>query len=226
MKKLITVFLLLFSVCAHAQQMTREEMKEMLFTKPTIEQIRKTRPKACYFYNSAEDYNNNKPVPNVEWVPYSYTMVLGSKKIEVIKNGAKEKIKIFETGYDWISNEDGMLMRMYDKEPYTLVVNGPICYYVQWQFGEASILSDGSYSFALSMDKKFFDFYSLTLTGDLQKMDEKVLDEYLERFNLKEQYKNDKIKREMKDSVNDYHEKKIRKLVKYINLVNEKLTKG
>jgi hypothetical protein len=226
MNKVLALALILTGANLHAQQMTREEARAKYLTKPTIEGIRKDHTNACFFYKTADDYYNNNPVKNMEWVPYSYSMILGSEKFEVINNGNKEKVKISESGYDWMSNENGMLMRKFDKDFYIVVLNGPLCYYVQYQYGNVVEHSDGTYYFSSSLsDRKFFDFYSETLKGDVIKWKDKVLDTYLEQFGLMQQYKDEKIKREMRDSVDDYMSKEKNKLVKYLKMVNLKLTK-
>ena len=77
-------------------------------------------------------------------------------------------------------------------------------------------------------------FYSLYLTqnelyfaeewdGELKKFKEKRLEEYLEKYNLLEEYKNDKPKREMKDDVNGYFNKTVQWRIKYFNLLNKKM---
>ncbi len=222
MKNIFLIVLLLF--CCDALSQTREEVKASFMTKPTIEGIRKTHPNACYFYASASDYYANKPSENIEWVPYSYSMILGSTKIEMIRDGKSEKTKLNSTGFDWMSNERGMLMRKYQDEFYIVALNGPLCYYVQYQFGDISIIDENNYYASLSSpDNKFFSFYSETFDGDLIKMSDKAFKVYLEKYNLNDQYEADKIKREKKDSVNDYHSKEINKLLKYMKLINAKI---
>lgn len=54
-------------------------------------------------------------------------------------------------------------------------------------------------------------------------MSDKAFKVYLEKYNLNDQYEADKIKREKKDSVNDYHSKEINKLLKYMKLINAKI---
>ena len=221
MKKIILVLLLLTGTLAHAQ-MTRDQAKAMYFTKKTPAEMRATFPNACYFYNSLEDYNHNKPISDVEWDPYSYSMTLGAEKITVKNKGNEEKVKIKELPYNWVTTSDGTLMRKYDGVLYQIVVNGPICYYIRFKHGDFSG-SKNNYSFSRNNDDKFFDFYSQTINGEILEMNNKVMEDLLEKHSLLEQYKSEKIKREMRDNVNDYLTKEKSKLVKYIHLINEKM---
>ena len=222
MKKTLIAIILLLASFAHAQ-MTREQFKEKFLTKKTAKETRKITPNACNFYNSAEDYYNNIPIEDVEWDGYNYATFFDAEKIKLIKNGKEELTKVSDLPYDWVSSNHGILMRKFNGVLYQIVVNGPICYYVRFDYGTVTPMKD-SYFFLRNNADKFFDFYSETLKGEIKEMNEKVMDKFLEQYGLEEQYKNDKIKREMKDSVNGYMTKQKNKLIKYINLINEKLS--
>jgi len=224
MKNTLFILGLLIPVLSNAQ-MTREQAKAMVYQTPTLEEERKTHPNACHFYKTAADYYADKPLENVDWRPYSYTMLAGTEKLEVINNGKTDKVKFAELPADWVTDESGVLMRRYNGKLYSVVVDGPLSYYVQFKNGDAYKANNGQWIFGLSSEDKFFDFYSETLNGEIKKMDDKVLEKYLETYNLSQQYKADKPKREMKDTVNGYKSKQVNRDVKYIGLINEQLAK-
>ena len=224
MKKIILVLLLSMPLMSLAQA-TREEVKAILFASPDIERYRKEHPNACHLYLSSEDYYKNNPVPSMDWMPWKYSMVLGKEKVEVVKSGVTEKVAIPTLSQYWLSDDEGFLMRFYDKHFFTLVVNGPVCYYVQYKFGEVSHRGE-EYLFSPSMESdKFFAFHSEGLNGELVKWSDKWFDKLLTEHNLKDAYDAEKIKREMKDSVWGLETKRINKQLKYLKMINEILAK-
>jgi hypothetical protein len=70
---------------------------------------------------------------------------------------------------------------------------------------------------------KYFEYYSETLKGDVKSWSDKLFRQYLKQFNLEEQFENEKVKREMKDSVWGFESKKLNKRLKYLKIINEKL---
>ena len=218
MKKNITLITLaIFALTNYAiAQKTKKENNRIILTNLSkLDDYRQVYPKCCHFYNSSEDYYQNKPVENIEWSPNSYFQTFGAEKIEVVKNEKKENIKISELGYDWMSDEYGMLMRLYNKKAYIVVVDGPLCYYIQFKNGRAVGQPDGTYNYYA--DQKFFTFYSYTLSGEINEAKEKVFLEYFDKYGLKDKYKSEKVK---------YDEDAItKKLVKYIKLANQKAAK-
>ena len=183
-------------------------------------------------YKSAEDYYNKKPVENIEWFPETYTMLLGVQRVEISKNGKKEKVKPSELGEEWASDGEGNLMRLYDKEWYAVIVNGAFCYYVKWMEGSVTVSDKGTYTFSTSnpnsMDhssQKFMDYYSLTLGGEIKRFKDRALEEFLDKYGLKDKFNNEKVKREFKDSVVGYMAKEKMKIIKYAKMGNEKAAK-
>ncbi len=173
------------------------------------------------FFNSAEDYINDKPIDGVKltkWKEYTST-------VEYTEKGVDQKIKASKLSYSWFCNSEGMLMRVFDGDIYYAVVVGKMCFYIK--SSEGTISKTGENSYVLS--GKFSDswpseYYSLNTNGQIEKLKEKILEEYLEKNGLKDQYDNDpNYKRERKDCVLCWQEKKTNKMIKYIKLLNEKM---
>jgi hypothetical protein len=219
MKKLILP-ILLFLFTYSFGQMTREETMNVFLKPKTIEDLRVMYPKACYFYESINDYNSNKAVDGLELKLYSYK---GGNNIVVFRNGVEEKAKISELAQYFICNEQGMLMRIVENDLFIIVARGVLCYYVQYGYGRATKLSDGSYYFSPNADDKFFDKCSDGIEGEIKDFKDSKLIDLLKANDLYEEYEADKIKREMKDSVWGYRNKVLSKRVKFIKLLNKKL---
>jgi hypothetical protein len=219
MKKLLILVCILFAYTLCTAQITRQEMKKALFSEPTTERYRIVNANACYVFNTAEDYYANKPIAGMEWRPWK-----SASKIELVTNGKEERKKYSEMEGKWFSDQEGFLMRNVKNTLYTVVVDGPICYYVEFYNGEVNRNADSTFSFSTSMGTgKYFEYYSETLKGDVKSWSDKLFRQYLKQFNLEEQFENEKVKREMKDSVWGFESKKLNKRLKYLKIINEKL---
>lgn len=95
-------------------------------------------------------------------------------------------------------------MRLIDNKPYIVLVAGKMCYY----------------SLYLEQQDRY---YAEGWNGKLMKFKENDFEEYLAKYNLLEDYKADKPKREFKDDVNGYFNKIVSWQIKYFNLLNEKM---
>ncbi|MFM7016769.1 MAG: hypothetical protein ACKOX3_10625 [Bacteroidota bacterium] len=221
MKKLVFVLMLLFPIIASAQQKKDLTLSRLQWG-GTIEEYRKLHPNCCYFYNSSDDYYNNNPIKEMELVPKSERFLLGSWSIEVIKNGQTEKVKVNTLKDKWMSDEYGNLVRFYDNDWYVVLVNGPLCYYVQYQNGFGNVDENKNYTLWSSFDGKFLDYYSFTLNGKVEKMDNKFFNGYLEKNAMKDAYDDDKVIREKHDSSMSYTLKWVNKRIRYTILMNEK----
>jgi len=169
-------------------------------------------------FNSYEDFVAGKPIEGK--VVKAWT----SKNVELSVNGSVEKVKIADLPFNWFVNEDGMLMRVYNKELYYVLVHGPISFYVWSEEGKAGFASDGFFMVGKFTDTFPNDFYSLTPNGDIEKLSEGILGKYLDQYGLSEQYDNDpEFKRERTDCVNCWLHKKASKKIKYIQILNEKM---
>jgi hypothetical protein len=175
-------------------------------------------------YKSIEDYKAKKPVEGVSVVPDSWRMLFGSESIELVKNGASEKTKLGNVPATVLTLEkDGMLMRIFEKDLYIVVVEGPLCYYRKRTEGRVGRNGSEFYFSRNSKDDNWGrDFYSEGINGEIKKLKESELEKRIEEKGLKAKYEADKPKRERKDSVDDYMTKSKNRVAKYIKLLNEK----
>lgn len=177
------------------------------------------------FYNSPEDYKNNKPLEGVKIIEGSWRMVMGSESLEIEKDGKKERVKTKDLPSKWYTEDNGMLMRIDDGNVYFVVIEGPLCYYIRRVESRVSYDGPGKFYFSrLSReDHAARDYYSEGITGEIKKLKDSDLEGYLEKYNFTEEYKADKPKREKKDDVDDFITKGKNRIAKYILLVNEKM---
>lgn len=172
------------------------------------------------FFNSYEDYVAGKAVEGV----VLKKMKDFSSSIEITENGTDQKVKASALKYPWFQN-DYILIRAFDGDFYNVVVAGKLCFYIK--VGEAGVYNNGKGGFTFS--PKFSDswpdeYYSVGTNGPIEKLKGKILEEYLEKNGLLSQYENDPLfKREAKDCVRCWQEKKTKKNIKYVTLLNEKL---
>jgi hypothetical protein len=163
------------------------------------------------FYKTLDDYVNDKPMPGVRIKngSFSWTAFGGAdfKLIDDAGNVTKEDSKdlpseIFTYKRDNFS--DPYILRIMDKKPYIILAAGYYCYYSLYLEQQNRYMGEG------------FD-------GELKKFKEGRFEELLEKYNLLEDYKKDKPKREFKDDVNGYFNKTINWQIKYFNLLNKKM---
>ena len=221
MKKLTLISLLLYSINSFSQ-MTREQMKAAIFSEPTVETFRKNHSNACYVYRSAKDYYDNKPIEKMDWMPWQSN----SSKLTIVTNGQSDKRNNSDLKEFWFSDQEGFLMRYFDNDFYTVIIDGPICYYIRFKFTDVtSALGDGL-SFSPTRDDGYYlAFYSENLNGDVIKWSDKMFEGYLKQYNLLEEYNSEKIKREKRDSAWSIESRKINKTLKYLKIINDKLAK-
>lgn len=210
MKKILTLLLLAFNVILNAQ------------TDPGFA----IDKRAGKFFKTYEDYLKDKPVDGVSlssMSEYGWTL-------EVTENGKTEKIKDSKTPYPWFCNQQGMLMRVYDEKIYYVLIEGPLCHYAKcreaWAghtvYTKTNTLHT-ELAFLPSGNEPFKEYYSETINGEIKLFKDKLFDELLEKYGLKDQFEADKLVREKKDSVLDYKNKEWNKRVKYKKLINEKM---
>lgn len=235
--KLLITALTLSCVSVSAQTVT-EKVNTILYEKKTPdEQLKALKPYACNFYKSIEDYYNDKPVEGKRVKPRSYTVDIAGVKIESWANGKAEKIKVSELEGQYLTNEQGFLNRVEGKNFYVLAIDGPFCYYIKvgdhdGVAGEPTYeqvkngKTEANFSFGLGQDNSIDEYYSLTNKGELKDWSNKDFEKLLEENGLMEQYKKEgKPKREMRDTVDAYKSKVMNKKIKYIRLLNEKMSK-
>lgn len=184
------------------------------------------------FYKSYEDYKADKPVDGIKCTKWDSW----SNRVEYNENGAQQKAKPSKLPYLWFCNEEGMLMRVFDGDLFYVVVDGPISFYIDASKGTVSKLENGNCiinGVSVNVDYMILgaspstwslDYYSLTPNGPIKELKNKFLDEYLEKYNLTSQYEKDtQYKKEAKDCVDCWSNKKTNKKIKYIKLINEKM---
>lgn len=171
------------------------------------------------FFKSYEDYKANKGVDGMKFINLKGTT------IEYNENGIVQKQKPSKLPYAWYTDHNEILMRVFDGDLYYVLADGAVCFYIKVGDGTVSYGSDSDYSIGGKFSDSYpTEYFSLTPNGVIEKLKDKVLEEYLEKYNLTSQYENDpKYKREMKDCVMCWANKKTNKKIKYIKLINEKV---
>ena len=219
MKNIFTIILLLISTAAFSQDTKDLDMMVATTDSAKANTFRKYYPNACYVYKTVEDYYNNNPMPNMEW----YVWNSGSK-IEVARYGHKELESLSSLNGLWFSDQNGLLVRNFQNTLYRVVVDGPVCYYVELFNGEVEKETDSTFTFFPSQTSgKFFEFYSMTVKGDLKNGFDKIFEKYLKQFGLLEQYKSETVDRKVEDSVWDVESKKMNKKLRYLRIINSRL---
>jgi len=154
------------------------------------------------FYKSYEDYVNNKPMTGFRLKPMTYTF--GSHdSFSLIFNNTSKRAEVETLPADFFTYNDYLLMR-HEKHCYIVLVAGKFCLYSM--YGEQEKL-----------------FYSNSLTGELEKYKDKILLDYLTRFNLLEEYKAEEPHAEKHDNGDSLFNRKVKRDIKYIRLINERL---
>lgn len=183
-------------------------------------QIKVTAGKHQYkFFKSYEDYKTDKPVDGIKinsWKPSS---------VEYTENGASQKAKISKLPYPWFCNDGGMLMRVFDEDLYYVVVDGALFFYIKAKEGSVTKPDNADYIITGNVSDSYpSEYYSLNANGPIEKLKDKVLEEYLTKYSLTSQYENDpQYQREKKDCVMCWQNKKTNKKIKYVKLINEKM---
>jgi hypothetical protein len=157
------------------------------------------------FYKTVEDYANNKFVPGYEIVENSYHyLIFAGESLKVKTNGgSEERVSIADFCADFYSPNENQLWRRFKNKSYIILVHGAFCFYVTPGFSANP------------------EYYSETISGPVKKFKSSVLTKRLKEKGLLEAYKNEKPKREFKDTVNDYFNKLLKRNVKYANLLNQ-----
>ncbi len=163
-----------------------------------------------HFYKTLQDYIDDKPIQGVRIKTRSFSSIPGKMSFKLIDdagNVTKESTKDLPSDlFTYKSDEYSApyIVRIIDKKPYIVLAVGKLNYYSLYYEQQSRYYSEG-------------------WDGKLQKFKENDLEEYLEKYNLLEDYKNDKPKREFKDDVNGYFNKTLNWQIKYFNLLNKKM---
>lgn len=171
------------------------------------------------FFKTYEDYKANKGVDGMKFINLKGTT------IEYSENGTAQKQKPSKLPYTWYTDHNEILMRVFDGDLYYVLADGAVCFYIKVGDGTVSYGSDSDYSIGGKFSDSYpEEYYSLTPNGAIEKLKDKILDEYLTKYNLTSQYENDpKYKRERSDNVMGWANKKTNKKIKYIKSINEKV---
>jgi hypothetical protein len=219
MKNIFSIFFLLISAATFSQDAKDLDMMMASTDSDKVNMFRKYYPNACYVYNSAEDYYKNNPIPKMQWHIWN-----SGSKIEVVRNGKTEKLKLSELGNVWYSDQNGLLIRNFQNTLYRVVVDGPVCYYVEVFNGEVEKETDSTFIFFPSQSSgKFFEFYSMSVKSDLKNGFDKMLEKYLKEYKLLDQYNSERVERNVQDSIWDVESRRINKKLKYLRIINSKL---
>jgi hypothetical protein len=171
------------------------------------------------FFNSYGDYLANKPVEGIKLIQ------LNSSSVKISEKGSELKVKASKLQYNWFCDEYGILMRIFEGDIYYVIVDGPFSFYINR--GQGTVVKDDNSKYHIVgelSDSYPSEYYSLTPNGSISKLKESVLEEYLEKYSLLEDYKEDPaFKRERKDCVMCWQNKKTNKQIKYIKILNTKL---
>lgn len=156
------------------------------------------------FYKTMDDFKNNTPIAGYEIEGDSWQYVIGGgESIMIIKDGKRVKTKVTKLPSN-LFFYNNTLMRVVGKSTYLVLTEGPLCYY-------ASKLNNEE------------QYYSKTINGELINFKKSTFKKLLIEYNLYDQYKKDKPKREFEDSPNSYFNKLVARNIKYFDLINEKL---
>lgn len=172
-------------------------------------------------FNSYEDYKNGRPVEGIKVM-----QDLNYKDVSVKENGTVQKMKIKDMKYTWFCDNFGMLMRVYKGELYVVIADGALSYYFKYEEAQCWKETDRWYVISQNpepMAPPFKQYCSETINGEIKVFRGKVLEEYLAKAGLSEQYKTDIVKREFKDTVWMYRCKEINHTIKYCKLINSKI---
>lgn len=159
------------------------------------------------FYKTMEDLLNDKPIAGYEIVSNSLTYfeIFGNSKESfiVIVNGQSEKLELSRLPSELYKYE-GNLYRTFDKSCYLILEVGHYCYYVLQH--ENNVRK-----------------YSESITGDMNKFKEKWFEAELKKYELLEEYKNEKPRKEKNETGDAWLTKIVSREIKYFKLLNEKL---
>lgn len=171
------------------------------------------------FYKTYTDFINKKPIDSV----YITDIVHLGWSIQIKKGNNTEKIKEGKIPYEWFCDFFGNLVRVYDGKTYYVMTDGPVCHYIGCR--EVTIIPTQTEDliFSRKPDEVYREYYSEKIDGEILPFKEKMFDDYLEKTGLAERFKEEKLEREMKNSVLDYKNKEWNKRYKYKLLINEKL---
>jgi hypothetical protein len=147
------------------------------------------------FYTTLDDYYQNKPIEGFTIAENSWSMSMGSESYDLTNGSCTQKTKLEKLPSDLYTYR-GYLMRTYEGHSYRVLALGALCFYY---------MQNPDYH---------GDFYSETISGEIKKLKRKTFEGYLSKYNLSEDFKSDKKKREFKDT---------NLIARYFRIINEKI---
>jgi hypothetical protein len=169
------------------------------------------------FYNTLQDYVNNKPLEDYKIKSGSYMWgTIGGESFKLIdKNGniEKEKLSKFPSSLFTYRGEYATsfdLYRAFENEAYKIVTVGNI-----WLYTHRQATGNGG-------EKDVLYYSEGGISGEINKFKENDLEGWLEKAGLLEDYKKDNPKREFKDDKSDFYTKEVSRYIKYIDILNKK----
>jgi hypothetical protein len=152
------------------------------------------------FFASYEDYKNDKFIGGYEIVDYSWVAnFAGKESLKIITGGKTDRKKLAELPSE-LYTYDNKLNRTFGGDCHIVLHTGTICLYA-W-------IGDNR-----------GEYYSEGITGELKTFTQKYLDKLLSDHGLLESYKEDKLKRERRDTPSSYFRKTVEKDIKYLKLM-------
>lgn len=158
------------------------------------------------FYATFEDFKNNKPLADLWVSDNSWQSISGWESFEVRKGGyERDRVKITKLPAPFFAYM-GQLIRVDGNRAYIVLAEGAWCYFAQFGANQVQTMSEG-------------------ITGEMSKFKDSKLEKLLKENGLFDAYLKDRPKREFKDDVNQYFNKRVAWYIQYFNVLNEKLKK-
>ncbi len=158
------------------------------------------------FYKSIEDARANKFIDGYEIESKSWEMGFGKESFTVKSNSSSKKTKLKELPSEFYSY-DGAILKTVDNKACIVLIEGKYSYYSE--YGQQAVT-----------------YYTEPKNGEVLSFSEKAFKKLLKTYRLLDNYEADEPKREKKDSVNDWFNKKLSRTVKYFKLLNEEYAKN
>ena|SRR5687768_3621466 len=154
------------------------------------------------FFASYEDWLSDKFIEGYEIENYSWSRGVGGKETFKIKTngGSSERKKVSELPSQYFTY-NRQLHRSWDGDCYLVLYPGKTALYA-WIGDHSGIYtSDG-------------------ITGAVSRFSQKDFEKRLKDAGLLDQYKDDKPKRQMRDTPSDYYTKVINRDIKYLKMLD------
>lgn len=183
------------------------------------------------FYATMDDFKNDKPIAGIEIVPNSWLTVFGTESLQLITPKGVDRVKIAKFPSQLFTYE-GELLRGYNSSRYYVLEEGALCYYLAYDMFKVHY--NGLFTEKVNLysrttvdvngkivKPKLIDFYSETINGDIKKLTNKILNNYLASNNLLSAYEKDKPVSEKGETLDYKIQKQVNRIIKYFILMNK-----